>query len=290
METDLPATISDVTNKREFWLVIGVLTILYIFAVAIGIRRYVWFDELITFDIARSASLHQLWDREIRYDCNPPAVYVLSRGSMAIFGPTPLGFCFPLMVEFYLGSIAILLYVRRKAGIAFAAFAVLLLWAAAPTLHYAVEARPYAFILLSFACLLLSWDTAIRAKSRRSALFGIAISTFGLAVAHVFTLFTLFAFIAAEAVRFRRRRKPDYPLWAALLLPMLAMVIYFPLLSSCGGIVFPVHASDNTKLSSSKTLSAPPSSPSPCWPFYLFLQPGKAREQVRGSARRKSSY
>ena len=100
VETDLPATISDVTNKREFWLVIGVLTILYIFAVAIGIRRYVWFDELITFDIARSASLHQLWDREIRYDCNPPAVYVLSRGSMAIFGPTPLGLRFPSMVNF----------------------------------------------------------------------------------------------------------------------------------------------------------------------------------------------
>ena len=134
------------------------------------------------------------------------------------------------MLEFYFGSVAILLYVRRKAGMAFAAVAVLMLWAAAPTLYYAVEARPYALIFLSFACLLLAWDTAITPQPRRLALFGVAVSTLALAEPHVFAPFTLFAFVVAEAVRFRRRRKPDYPLWAALLLPMLSMLFYIPLI------------------------------------------------------------
>lgn len=232
--------------KREFWLVFAALTILYVFAVAIGNSRYVWFDELLTFDISRSASLQQLWYREVRFDCNPPSVYLLSRTSMAIFGQTPLGLRFPSMMEFYLGSMAILLYVRRKAGIAFAAFAVLLLWAAAPTLYYAVEARPYALVFLSFACLLLSWDTAIRAQTRRLALFGVAISTLALTAAHFLAPFTLFAFITAEAIRFSRRRQPDYPLWTALLVPMLAMLFYLPFVGSCGRVVFPVHASYNT--------------------------------------------
>jgi hypothetical protein len=157
---------------------------------------------------------------------------------MSIFGPTPFGLRFPSMVEFYFGSVAILLYVRRKVGIAFAALAVLMLWAAGPTLYYAVEARPYALLFLSFACLLLSWDTAIRAQSRRLALFGVAISTLALAAAHVFAPFTLFAFVVAEILRFRRRRTPDYPLWAALLLPMLAMLFYIPLIRLYGGLVF----------------------------------------------------
>ena len=33
--------------QREFWLVLAALTALYIIAVAIGNRRYVWFDELL---------------------------------------------------------------------------------------------------------------------------------------------------------------------------------------------------------------------------------------------------
>jgi len=232
--------------NREFWLVICFLTFLYVLGIAIGNRRYVWFDELFTFNIAQAPSLQQLWYRELRFDCNPPTLYLQSRISMSIFGPTPFGLRFPSMMEFYLGSLAILLYVRRKAGIAFAAFAVLLLWAATPTLYYAVEARPYGFVLMAFACLLLSWDSAIREQPRRLALFGVAISTLALAAGHVFAVFTLFAFVLAEAMRFYRRRKPDYPLWASLFIPMLALLIYVPLMPSCGQIIFPIHATYNT--------------------------------------------
>ena len=93
---------------------------------------------------------------------------------MSIFGPTPFGLRFPSMVEFYFGSVAILLYVRRKASLAFGVVAVLMLWAVAPTLYYAVEARPYALFFLSFACLLLSWDSAIQGPPRGWAFFGIS--------------------------------------------------------------------------------------------------------------------
>jgi hypothetical protein len=232
--------------KQEFWLVLAALTAFYLLVISIGNRRYVWFDELFTYDIARSASLQQLWYRVLHFDCNPPTVYLLSRFSMAIFGPTPFGLRFPSMVEFYIGSMAILLYVRRRVGLAFAAVAVLMSWAVGPTLYYAVEARAYALMFMSFACLLLCWDTAVNTKPRGAALFGISISTLALAGAHVFAPFTLFGFVVAELVRFRRRKIPDYPLWAALLLPMLAMLLYIPLIRLYGGIVFPAPASYNT--------------------------------------------
>ena len=63
---------------------------------------------------------------------------------------------------------------------------------------------------------------------------------------HVFAPFTLFAFVVAEGVRFRRRRKPDYPLWAALLLPMLSMLFYIPLIRAFGGLVVRDPASYHT--------------------------------------------
>ncbi len=226
------------SSKREFWLLLFGLTLLYVFLLTIGNRRYVWYDELFTFDIARSTSIQQLWNLDLKYDTHPPTTYLLSRLSMSVFGPTPFGLRFPSMVEFYVGSMAILLYVKRKASVAFAGVAVLMLWACAPTLWFAVEARPYALTFASFACLLLSWDTAIRAHPRRLALFGIAISTLVMSAAHIFAPLTLFAFVVAEAVRFWRRRKPDYALWAALLLPMLIMLIYIPLIRASEGAVF----------------------------------------------------
>lgn len=243
------------STKREFWLLVFGLTLLYVFVVAIGNRRYVWYDELFTFDIARAPSLQQLWDRELRFDNHTPTGYLLSRLSMSLFGPTPFGLRFPSMLEFYIGSMAILLYVKQKAGIAFACVAVLMLWAAAPTLFLAVEARPYALIFGSFACLLLSWDTAIRARPRGLALFGIAISTLLMSAAHVFAPLTLFAFVVAEAVRYWRRREPDYALWAALLLPMLVMLIYIPLIRASAGVVFAGNASFPSWASSLRTHS-----------------------------------
>jgi hypothetical protein len=233
-------------GTREFWLVAIVLTILYVLFVAVGDRRYVWFDELFTFDIANSPSLQELWHREVSFDLQPPAGYLLSRASMHLFGETPFGLRFPSMVEFYVGSVAMLLYVRRKAGVAFATLAVLLLWGAAPGLYYAVEARPYALIFASFSCLLLSWDIAIQTRPRRLALLGVAMATFSLTIAHVFSVFTLFAFFIAEAGRTWRRRRADYALWAALLFPMLAMAIYVPLTRGSAGVVFGVYASPQT--------------------------------------------
>ena len=218
---------------------LAALTILYLVVVAIGNRRYVWFDELFTFDIGRSGSLKELWYRVVHFDCNPPTVYVLSRISMSLFGSTPLGLRFPSMVEFYFGSMAILVYVRRKVGLAFGAVAVLMLWAVSPTLYYAVEARVYALLFLSFACLLLSWDTAIHRKPRGLALFGISLSTLALAGAHVFAPFTLFAFIVAEAVRFRRLRKARLPAVGGLILPMLGMLLYIPLIQALRRHRFP---------------------------------------------------
>jgi hypothetical protein len=50
------------------------LTTLYVIAVLVDSRRFVWFDELFTLDIARSPSLHDLWLRMLRFDNNPPVV------------------------------------------------------------------------------------------------------------------------------------------------------------------------------------------------------------------------
>jgi hypothetical protein len=224
------------TSDREFWLILASLTVIYISAIYFAAQRFVWFDELCTFDIARAPSLHTLWEWVLKYDNNPPTVYLLSRFSMSILGPTPLGLRLPSITEFFLGSIAMLVYLRRKTGNSVAIFGVLIWWSSA-SFYYATEARVYALVFLSFTCLLLSWDTATKQTNRTIALWCLALSTTLLLVSHVFASLCLFAFVIAEFARYLRRRQPDWPLYAALGLPMAIMLTYIPLIRVYHGLI-----------------------------------------------------
>ena len=232
----LPHPDTPLSKDREFWLIVSLLTIVYVTSVYFTSQRFVWFDELCTFDIARAPSLHTLWQWVLKFDNNPPTVYLLSRASMGIFGPTPFGLRLPSMLEFYFGSLAMLVYLRRKVGNAVAAFGVVIWWSSS-SFYYANEARVDALVFMSFACLLLAWDTATRKAERTLALWCVAISAAVLLASHVFASLCLFAILVAELVRYLRRRRPDYPLYLALVLPMALMLSYIPLIRVYHGLI-----------------------------------------------------
>ena len=97
----------------------------------------------------------------------------------------------------------------------------------------------------------------------------------------------------AEAVRFRRRRKPDYPLWAALLLPMLSMLFYIPLIRAYGGHLFAIQPSyQQRSFSSSKRLFGGPIMViRPAWHLLLIPLRRKTSEPGSpGSQRKRSPY
>jgi hypothetical protein len=224
--------------KYEPWVLLAALTALYAMIVSLGIRRVVWYDELLTFDIANAKTIPQMWEMIRRLDFQTPLGYLLSRFSMKVLGQTPLGLRFPSILAFYVASVALFFYVRRKVGSAYAACAVLLLWVgqAGP---FAIEARPYALLLMFFAILLLSWELATTSQARSLALWSMACSNLGMISAHIFGPLSLLPFLAAEAARFSRTRKPDFKLWAALLLPAAAVLLYLPLISGYQAISFP---------------------------------------------------
>jgi hypothetical protein len=222
----------------ELWIVLTALSLLYVAAVLKANRRFVWFDELYTLDIARAKTIPLIWQLIGRFDFQPLTGYLFSRFSMALFGRSPFGLRFPSMLEFYVGSMALFFYVRRKVGISYAAAAVLILWLGA-TFRYATEARPYALLMMSFSTLLLCWDIATTSEKRGLAVGGVALSNLAMLSAHIFAPLSLFPFLAAEVMRFSRTRKADFALWAALLVPTAAMVLYIPLLKGAGSLYFP---------------------------------------------------
>jgi hypothetical protein len=216
------------------------LSIGYGLLVSLEPHRALWFDELITYYIARAPTLAGLFDLAHRLDLNPlPVDYVLTRLSMTILGDSPMAVRLPSVVAFYIASVMVFLYVRRKAGDGFAAFSVIILWYS-PVFRYATEARPYAFLGMFFASLLLFWDIATTAERRAGALWGVAASNAGLMMIHAFAPLSLVPFLVAEALRYRTRRKPDYALWLALLLPALLVVLYLPAARVYSPVIFPI--------------------------------------------------
>jgi hypothetical protein len=223
--------------KRLHLGILAGLTVLYAVLITVEVNRCLSFDELITYHIAKAPTVIELFHLLKKWDLNPPFLHLLAHYSMQLFGDTAFGVRFPSVLEFYIASIVLFAYTRKKLGDAYSCIPVLVLWCS-PTFQYATEARPYALLCMCFCCLLLCWDMARSFRHRRAALWGIALANLGLIGSHVFAPLSLFPFLVAELIRWRQRRIPDYPVWAALLLPMAGMFGYVPLYTSYKTIAF----------------------------------------------------
>lgn len=214
------------------------LSLIYVLFIAAAMQRRLWYDELFTLDIASASTPGRVMELIHKWDLNPPLSYFLSRWSMQIFGYGKLGVRLPSIVEFYIASAFLFAFARKRIGSAFASFAILILWEG-PQFYYAVEARPYALLLMFFSMLLFCWDRAVSPDRPTWSLVGTSLATLGLLLSHVFAPLSLFAIFVAEGVRFARTRKIDLSLWITLLLPCLAMLTYIPLFSIYKPVIFP---------------------------------------------------
>jgi hypothetical protein len=226
------------TDAKVLPLLVVALTLAYVFFIAAAMRRHLWYDELFTLDIASASTPGRVMALIRKWDLNPPLSYFLSRWSMQLFGHGKLGLRLPSILEFYAASLFLFAFARQRIGNAFALFAILTLWEG-PQFYYAVEARPYALLLMFFSILLFCWDRAISPRRPVWALAGTFFGTLGMLLSHVFAVVSLSAIFIAESVRFARTRKTDPLLWTALLLPCVAVLTYIPLFRIYRPVIFP---------------------------------------------------
>ncbi len=236
-ECDLKTAPSVTRSLSATAVVILGLTVLYCALIYLQMQRHLWFDELLTYHIARAPSFDRLFYLVKRWDLNPPLSHLLSHASLAVSSGSRNAVRWPSVVEFYLASLLLYGYTARKLGTAFAALPVLILWYS-PMLRYATEARPYALLLLFFCGLLFLWTLAVSSAQRNWIFAGVALCSVGLLCSHVLAPLSLLPFAVAEFVRFLSRRKPDYPLWAALFLPLVLVASYAPFIESYRTITY----------------------------------------------------
>jgi 4-amino-4-deoxy-L-arabinose transferase-like glycosyltransferase len=188
-------------------------------------------DELFTFYIAQAPTLRQLFNLTHTVDLHPPLSYLLVRASFAVFGPSSWSCRLPFLLSFLAAAALLFFFVSRLLSPLYGLISTLFLWSI-PMAYLATEARPYAMLLCFTVVLLVSWQEAIEGNGQRRARWAMTMVTlgaFGLLLSHVLGVLAYSAFLGAELLRFYIRRKPDWGLWAALVIPAVSVLTYLPL-------------------------------------------------------------
>ncbi|MGA2327258.1 MAG: glycosyltransferase family 39 protein [Bryobacteraceae bacterium] len=202
-------------------------------------RRPLWYDELFTYYVATAPTLEKFFDLLLHADLNPPLGYLPVMASHALFGHAPLATRLPSAAAFLLAGFILFVLVRRRLGGLFALGATALLWTGF-FLYYAMEARPYALLLLLSCLSLLCWQRAMKDGARPAAYWALGACVAALLLTHCFSPLLLAPLLAAEAVRSYSARKLDRRMWAALLVPLPLVLTYVPLfLGERAAIVYP---------------------------------------------------
>jgi hypothetical protein len=200
--------------------------------------RHLDHDELYTFYIANAASWRRTLELSQTVDLHPPLSYLLTRTVFHFLGASTFTARIPSIVAFIVASGLIFAFLSRISSVVFASVGLFFFWNSSLA-DYGRVARPYALLLMFSALLFFGWDRATDGRERRGwALAAVAAGTCGMVLSHVLALLPLAAFGLAELVRFAIRRKPDWKLWAAMLLPAISTVTYIPLFRTQGSLLY----------------------------------------------------
>jgi dolichyl-phosphate-mannose-protein mannosyltransferase len=197
-------------------------------------EKFFWYDELFTIYFSRLPTFSSLWKvLNEGIDFNPPAFYLVTRACNYILGEGNVATRLPEILAFWVFSLCVFAFVKRRAG-AVAGFAAMLLPMLTGAYFYAYEARPHALVLSATGLALLCWQKALETEiPKRGWLIAFSGSLLGAFMMHCFALTLLGPFSLLEFLHVLRRQRVRWNVWIALLSPaLLALALYLPLLRS----------------------------------------------------------
>ncbi len=189
--------------------------------------RPFWFDELFTYYLARfdmSIMVAAVARGEIS---NTLVGHGLTRLSSSLFGATEFGTRFPSVVAFLLAVVFLYRFVAGRYGVSCGLSSALWLCLTG-AYYYGSEARSYAVVLACASIALWLWARA-STSGRRSIHVILLGATLAVAIAsHLYAALLLIPFWVGETVRLYERRKMDWPLVCALVLPVGSLTLHLP--------------------------------------------------------------
>ena len=218
------------------WLVVSCFTLLYLApTMYIAAHKLFWDDEFFTLYLSMTPSLHELLRAlATGADQHPPVFYLVTHAAAALFGTTPISVRLPAILGFWLASVSLYAITRKFLAPVWGLVAILLPLTSG-AYYYASEARGYG-MMLGFSCLaILAWINASHEYRRRLYIPVLAASLAFAICGHYYAVLTCAVLGCGELVRTAVRRKIDVPIWIALCLSGLPLLVFFPIIHSAHG-------------------------------------------------------
>ncbi len=201
---------------RHRLLAVAILTLIY-FGGTIGRARAkpFWFDEILTLLAANQPSASATIQAAREMDWTPPLTDLIVHFTNRLAGSGEIVSRIPFMVGFWIFCLCLFGFAARRVSIFFALTAMLLPFAAEAE-SYSFEARSYGILLGFCGLALYSWQAAASGRRRPLALVGLSVGVAGAILCHSYGVLIFLPLAGAEALRSLRRRRIDWPVWAAM--------------------------------------------------------------------------
>ena len=210
-----------VTDKLEQHSgVAAALALLLIFVIAVGqsAGKLLWYDELVTLKTASLPHWSDVWDFYANgLDTTGPVQSFIARLGLILPIDAELACRLPFILAYLVMGLSLYGFVRRRyaAGYALASLIFTLNYA---TFYYATEARSYALVLGGVGFAMFCWQSAVSGRYRPWSPIGVWLGLAFAIAAHAFAVFLFVPFAVAQLVNDFKRKKPDWAVWAALVL------------------------------------------------------------------------
>ncbi|HTR38674.1 MAG TPA: glycosyltransferase family 39 protein [Bryobacteraceae bacterium] len=203
-------------ERHQAW-VLALWSVVYFGGTMVRARAYpFWYDEILALLEARQPTVAAAIGALRDADWMPPAHHVVLYLTDKLLGHGEVAFRIPAMIGFWVFSICLFVFARRRVGVVFALLAMLLPYASSFQ-AYSFEARSYAFVLGFGGIALVSWQAATAGIGRPWSLVGLALGIAGAVAFHYWAVLIYLPLGGAELYRTVRQRRIDWPVWAAML-------------------------------------------------------------------------
>lgn len=225
-------TIAGFCENHRFWLLSFFSTIYFAAIGLISVHKTLENDELYTLNIARLASLSEVWSALLTgAEQLPPFFYVLTRASIALFGENAFALRLPAMVGVWIMCLCLFHFVTIRSTALYGLVAMLFPLTTG-AYYYAYEARPYGLVLGFSGLALICWQTLAENNHRLTMLVLFALSLAAAISCHYYAVLILIPFACGEIVRAIKMRRPDVSIWTAMIISLAPLLIFLPLIKS----------------------------------------------------------
>jgi hypothetical protein len=217
-------------SRRHLWLTI--IGLCYLLLALQRSFRPLWFDELITYNVASLPGVRSIWKSLTQgADLNPPLFHVATWAAARVFGLTELGLRIPGIVGFFVLCWSLYAFVARTTGVCYG-FAAMLLPMTTGAFRFASEARAYGLLLGFCGLAVVFWQRAGEGSKRTVFLVCLSATLTAALLTHCYAVLVLVPFGIAQIVEDWQQRKVDWKAWVCLTIPLSACITYLPLIAA----------------------------------------------------------